>query len=70
MFYNIPNIDAFIRKITARCVGKIVRSKDTTLSKNPGSRDFKVQKTGAPQLTCNNNFTKVIDDILPHGHAL
>lgn len=44
MFYNIPNIDAFISKITARCVGKIVRSKDTTLSKDSGSRDFKVQK--------------------------
>jgi hypothetical protein len=33
LFFNIPNIDAFINKRTARYVGKVARSDDTTLPK-------------------------------------
>jgi hypothetical protein len=33
MFFDIPNIDAFINKRTARYIGKVARSDDTTLPK-------------------------------------
>ncbi len=71
MFYNIPNVDAFINKRTARYVGKVARSKDVTLPKKfLAAWINKARKCGAPQLTCNNNFTRAIKDILPTTCAL
>jgi hypothetical protein len=63
---NIPNIDAFIAKRTAVYLGKVSRSNNNTYPKKflaawiTGKR-----KTGAPQLTCNNNFANSIQKILP-----
>jgi hypothetical protein len=54
MFFNIPNIDAFINKRTVRYVGKTARSDDAALP-----RKFliawinKPRKNGVPQLSCN-----------------
>ena len=54
---NIPNIDAYIVKRTATYIGKISRTDDNFYPKKflaawiVGKR-----KSGAPQLTCNNNF--------------
>ena len=68
---NIPNVDAFINKRTATYIGKVSRS-------NPESYPIKFltawihgkRKNGAPQLTCNNSFAKVIEKILPPDKPL
>ena len=68
---NIPDVDTFINKRTATYIGKISRS-------NPESYPIKFltawihgkRKNGAPQLTCNNNFAKVIEKILPPDKPL
>jgi hypothetical protein len=68
---NMPNIDAFINRRTATYIGKISRS-------NPESYPKKIlaawiqgkRKNGHPQLTCNNNYAKVIDKILPADKPL
>ena len=63
---NIPNIDAYIVKRTATYIGKISRTDDNFYPKKflaawiVGKR-----KSGAPQLTCNNNFANSIKKILP-----
>jgi hypothetical protein len=63
---NTPNIDEFIRKRTATYLGKVSRSDQESLPKKflatwiNGSH-----KNGAPQLTCNNNFTNAINKIIP-----
>jgi hypothetical protein len=70
LFFNIPNIDASINKRTARYVGKVMRSDDTTLPKKfLVAWINKAQKIG-PQHTCNNHFAKVINEILPPTCAL
>ncbi len=71
MFLNIPNINAFIRKRTAKCVGKVARYNDSALPKNfLAGWINKPRKEGVPQLTCNNNFVKAISSILPCDRAL
>ena len=68
---NIPNIDAFINKRTATYIGKISRS-------SPESYPVKFstawihgkRKNGAPQLTCNNSFAKVIEKKIPADKPL
>ena len=71
LFFNIPNIDAFINKRTARYVGKVMRSDDTTLPKKfLAAWINKARKIGGPQHTCNNHFVKVINEILPSTCAL
>mmetsp|Transcript_1492 Transcript_1492/g.2309 ORF Transcript_1492/g.2309 Transcript_1492/m.2309 type:complete len:276 (+) Transcript_1492:2167-2994(+) len=63
---NIPNIDAYIVKRTATYIGKISRTDVNSYPKKflaawiVGKR-----KSGAPQLTCNNNFANSIKKILP-----
>jgi hypothetical protein len=67
----MPNVDAFIMKRTATYLGKISRLNSDSLPKKflaawiSGSR-----KNGAPQLTCNNNFTEAINKILPLDKSL
>jgi hypothetical protein len=71
MFFNIPNIDAFINRRTARYVGKIARSNDKALLKKFLTAWInKPRKNGAPQLTCNSNFARAISDILPLERTL
>jgi hypothetical protein len=71
MFLNIPNIDAFINRRTARYIGKIARSNDSTLPKKfLAGWINKARKEDAPQLTCSNNFAKAISNILPSSLAL
>jgi hypothetical protein len=66
MLFNIPNIDAFISKRTAKYVGKIARASDCSLPKKYLAAWInKFRKNGAPQHTCNKNFVKAINDILP-----
>lgn len=66
MFFNIPNIDTFISKRTAKYVCKIARASDCSLPKKYLAGWInKPRKNGAPQHTCNNNFVKAINDILP-----
>jgi hypothetical protein len=68
---NIPKINAFITKRIAIYIGKV-----TKMEKNSLPRKFLAawirgsQKNGAPQLTCNNNFTKTICRILLLDKAL
>jgi hypothetical protein len=68
---KIPNIDAYIAKRTATYVGKITR-----LNNNCFPNFFLTawilggRKSGAPQLTCNNNFADAINKILPEKLAL
>ena len=68
---NIPNIDAYIAKRTATYLGKISRLNNNCYPKKfltawiAGGR-----KSGAPQLTCNNNFPASIKKILPKNLAL
>jgi hypothetical protein len=70
-FFNIPNIDAFIKRRTAKYVGKIARSDYSNLPKKIlAAWKNKPRKSGAPQLTCNNNFVKAINDIFPHDLIL
>jgi hypothetical protein len=71
MFFNIPNIDAFINKRTARYVGKIARSDDRALPKKfLAAWINKPRKNGAPQLTYNSNFARAINGILPQEQTL
>ncbi len=71
MFLNIPNIDAFISKRTAKYAGKVVRLNDSALPKKfLAAWINKPMKEGAPQLTCNNNFVKAINSILPCDRTL
>jgi hypothetical protein len=66
MCYNIPNMDTFINKRVAKYQGKTARSSDTILPKKfLAAWINKGRKTGGPQVTCNNNFAKVIKNILP-----
>jgi hypothetical protein len=66
MFHNIPNVDAFIDKRVAKYIGKAARSSDTSLPKKfLATWINEARKPGGPQLTCNNNFAKVIKNILP-----
>ncbi len=66
LLYNIPNVDAFIARRTANYISKISRSNETTYPKKfLAARINKSRKNGAPQLTCNNNYAKVIAQILP-----
>ena len=68
---NIPNIDAYINKRTATYIGKISRSNPKTYPKKfltawiHGKR-----KNGHPQLTCNNNYARVIEKIMPNDKPL
>jgi len=68
---NIPNVDAFINKRTATYIGKISRSNPEAFPKKflaawiCGKR-----KNGHPQLTCNNNYARVIEAILPADKTL
>ena len=68
---NIPNIDAYIAKRTATYLGKISRLNNNCYPKKfltawiTGGR-----KSGAPQLTCNNNFSASIKKNLPENLAL
>jgi hypothetical protein len=62
LFFNIPNIDAFINKRTARYIGKVVRLDDTTLPKKfLVAWINKAQKIGGPQHTCNNHNAPLKD---------
>jgi hypothetical protein len=71
MFLNIPNIDAFISRRTAKYVGKVARLNDSTLPKKLLAAWInKPRIEGAPQLTCNNNFVRAINNILPSDHTL
>jgi hypothetical protein len=71
MFLGIPDIDAFINRRTAKYIGKVVRSDNSTLPKKfLVDWNNKARKEGAPQLTCNNSFAKTIYHILPSGTAL
>jgi hypothetical protein len=71
MFYNIPNVDAFIDKRVAKYIGKTARSNDTNLPKKfLAAWINRARKPGGPQLTCNNNFAKVVKNILPADRAL
>ncbi len=71
MFLGIPDIDAFINRRTAKYIGKVARSDDSTLPKKfLAAWINKARKEGAPQLTCNNSFAKTICNILPSGTAL
>ncbi len=71
MFLDIPNIDAFINRKTAKYIGKVARSDDSTLPKKfLAAWINKAQKEGTPQLTYNNSFAKMINNILPSGLAL
>ncbi len=71
MFYNIPNVDVFINKRVAKYIGKIARSKDITSPKKVLAAWInKARKIRGHQLTCNNNFARVIMDILPAEFAL
>ena len=61
LLYNIPNVDAFIDRQKASYIGKISRSNAQSYPKKfLAAWIFGKQKNGAPQLTCNNNFAKVI----------
>jgi hypothetical protein len=68
LFCNIPDVDTFITRRTARYIGKISR-----LSRNSYPRRFlnawidQPRKTGAPLLSCHNNFVNAIANILPNG---
>jgi hypothetical protein len=69
--YNIPNVDAFINRKKANYVGKISRSDETTYPKKfLAAWINKRCKNGAPQLSCNNNFARVITQILPRNFPL
>ncbi len=71
LLYNIPNIDAFIARRTANYIGKVSRSNETTFPKKfLAAWINKSRKNGAPQLTCNNNYAKVIAQILPKNCPL
>ncbi len=62
---NIPNIDAFIMKRKAVYFGKVTRpDQDFLPRKFLAAWINRSQKNGAPQLTCNNNFSEAIDKIL------
>jgi hypothetical protein len=66
IFFNIPNINTFISKRTAKYIGKIARGSDCSLPKKFLTAWInKPRKNGAPQYTCNDNFVKAINDILP-----
>ena len=63
---NIPDIDAFIHRRMATYIGKISRSDTNTFPKIfLAAWINESKKTGAPQLTCNNNFANSINKILP-----
>ncbi len=71
MFLGIPDIDAFINRRTAKYIGKVARSDDSTLPKKfLAAWINRARKEGAPQLTCNNSFAKTICNILPSGTTL
>ena len=61
MLCNMPNVDAFITRRTATYIGKIARSDNDALPKKfLAAWINKSKKSGAPQLTCNNNFAESI----------
>jgi hypothetical protein len=65
-FCNIPKIETYIYRRTATYVGKVSRAPEDTLPKCFLGAWIKMpRKTGGPQLTCNNNFLKAINAILP-----
>jgi len=66
MLCNIPNVDAYITRRTATYIGKIARlDNDAYQKKFLAAWINTKRKTGAPQLTCNNNFADTIQKILP-----
>lgn len=68
---NIPKINAFITKRTAIYIGKVTRTEENSLPRKFLAAWIRgSQKNGAPQLTCNNNFTKTICKILLLDKAL
>jgi hypothetical protein len=71
MFLDIPNIDAFINRRTAKHIGKVAKSDDSTLPKKfLRAWINRARKEGALKLTCNNSFAKMISNILPSSLAL
>ena len=71
MLNNIPNVDAYIIKRTANYIGKIARTNDHFYPKKfLAAWIVGKKKSGAPQLTCNNNFAKSIQKILPPMNKL
>jgi hypothetical protein len=65
-FCNIPNIDAFITRRTARYLSKMVCSKEDSFPKKfLGAWIADLRKVGAPQLSCNNNFLLTVKAFLP-----
>ena len=65
MLCNMPNVDAFITRRTATYIGKITRSDNDAFPKKfLAAWINKSKKSGAPQLTCNNNFAESIQKIL------
>jgi hypothetical protein len=68
---GMPNIDAYINKRTATYIGKISRSNSTSYPKKFLTAWIHgKKKNGHPQLTCNNNYAKVIEKIMPNNKPL
>jgi hypothetical protein len=66
LFCNIPNIEAFVKRRTAQCVGKIINLPEDMLPKKIlGAWIPQPRKFGQPQLSCNNNFARTLQKILP-----
>jgi hypothetical protein len=67
----MPNVDAFINRRTASYIGKIATANETNYPKKfLAAWMNRSRKNGAPQLTCNNNYAKVIGQILPEDQPL
>jgi hypothetical protein len=65
MFFNIPNINAFISKSTAKYIGEVARAGDCSFPKKfLAERINKPRKNEVPQCTCNNNCVKANDILL------
>ena len=71
MLCNIPNDDAYIIKRTANYIGKVARTNDHFYPKKFfAAWIVGKKKSGARQLTCNNNFVNSIKKILPPMNKL